>query len=102
MAVMGRLDLAAAVNLTGEFMVLPPDGAQTVTPVIAAVQAEGGGVGVGVGVGVGDGLGVGVGLGLGLGVGVGDGLGVGVGDGLGLADPVNASVMLGAVAAAPG
>lgn len=82
----GRPDLAAAVNLTGELAVLPGTGEHTVIPVVVAVQLDG--LGVGVGVGDGDGLGL--------------GLGVGVGDGLGLGAPVNASVMLAAVAADPG
>jgi len=56
MAVIGSVDLAAAVKRTGEFTVLPEAGAQTFTPAVVAVQPEGGGVGVGVGVGVGEGL----------------------------------------------
>ncbi len=84
----GRPDLAAAVNRTGELAVLPGTGEHTVIPVVVAAQLDGLGVGVGVGVGDGDGLGL--------------GLGVGVGDGLGLGAPVNASVMLAAVAADPG
>ena len=75
---MGRVDFAAAANVTGEAMVLPAAGEQTVTPTVAAVHPEGFGVGEGVG------------------------LGEGVGDGLGLGEVVNASAMSSAVEAAPG
>jgi hypothetical protein len=51
MAVIGNVDLAAAVKRTGELTVLPEVGEQTLTPTVVAVQPEGG-VGVGVGVGL--------------------------------------------------
>lgn len=46
-------DFAAAVTRTGELIIAPDAGVQTVTPVLAALHC--GGVGVGVGVGVGGG-----------------------------------------------
>ena len=105
-AVIGRVDFAAAMKVTGEPKLLPAAGAHRVTPLTIAAHPEGMGVGVGVGVGVGLGFGVGLGVGVGVGVGVGLGFGVGVGVGVGvgpvLGDPVKTSAISAAVAAAAG
>jgi hypothetical protein len=45
---MAWVDLAAALNRTGEVRVAPDDGEHTVTPIVLALQSEGDGVGVGI------------------------------------------------------